>query len=118
MAILEINPHAPKIIAYEFADLDWDGWTGAEAPYSQTITLQGVESYYVLPTDIVFVAPAPAFIAQYAACGIRCTKQGTNTLTFKCDTIPVKPEGSSDSSLRTHVVVIRGYKVAEHDTFA
>lgn len=50
---------------------------------TQTITVQGVTA-----SNTIFVAPAPASSADYAAAGIICTAQNTNQLTFTCTTIP------------------------------
>lgn len=50
---------------------------------TQTITVTGVTA-----TNTVFVAPAPASAADYAAAGILCTAQAANSLTFTCTTVP------------------------------
>ena len=50
---------------------------------TQTITVAGVTA-----TNTVFVAPAPASAADYAAAGILCTAQSANSLTFTCTTVP------------------------------
>lgn len=50
---------------------------------SQTVQVTGVTA-----TNTIFVAPAPASSADYAAAGIVCTAQGAGTLTFTCDTVP------------------------------
>ena len=59
-----------------WAVADWSSNT-------QTVSVQGVTS-----TNTVFVSPAPASASEYASCGIVCTAQGTDTLTFACDTVP------------------------------
>ena len=50
---------------------------------TQTVSVNGVTS-----TSVVFVAPAPGDAADYAAAGILCTSQGTNSLTFTATTTP------------------------------
>lgn len=50
---------------------------------TQTITVTGVTA-----TNTVFVAPAPASAADYAAAGILCTAQAADSLTFTCTTVP------------------------------
>lgn len=50
---------------------------------TQTVTVSGVTA-----SNIVIVAPAPASAADYAAAGIVCTAQGTDSLTFTCTTVP------------------------------
>ena len=42
----------------------------------------------VTASNVVFVSPAPASAADYAAAGITCTAQGSGTLTFTCTTVP------------------------------
>lgn len=55
---------------------DWSSST-------QTVSINGVTS-----TSVVFVAPDPSDAADYAAAGILCTSQGTNSLTFTATTTP------------------------------
>lgn len=55
------------------------GWSNN----TQSVTVTGVTA-----SNIVFVAPAPASAADYAAAGIVCTAQGTDSLTFSCTTVP------------------------------
>ena len=50
---------------------------------TQTVNVTGVTA-----TNTVFVSPAPASAADFAAAGIVCTAQGSGTLTFTCDTVP------------------------------
>ena len=50
---------------------------------TQTVNVTGVTA-----SNIVFVSPAPASAADYAAAGIVCTAQGSGTLTFTCTTVP------------------------------
>lgn len=50
---------------------------------TQTITVTGVTS-----SNVVLVSPAPSSAQDYADAGIICTAQGTDSLTFTCDTVP------------------------------
>lgn len=50
---------------------------------TQTVNVTGVTA-----SNVVFVSPAPASAADYAAAGIVCTVQGSGTLTFTCTTVP------------------------------
>lgn len=55
------------------------GWSNN----TQTVTVTGVSA-----TNTVFVSPAPASAADYAAAGIICTAQAADSLTFTCTTVP------------------------------
>lgn len=50
---------------------------------SQTVTATGVTA-----SNNVIVSPTPASIDNYVAAGIKCTAQGSGTLTFTCTTTP------------------------------
>lgn len=50
---------------------------------SQTVTVAGVTA-----SNTIFVAPAPTSASKYSDAGILCTAQGTNSLTFTCETTP------------------------------
>jgi len=50
---------------------------------TQTISVTGVTA-----NNIVFVSPAPSSAAEYAQCGIICTAQATDSLTFTCTATP------------------------------
>lgn len=50
---------------------------------TQTITVTGVTA-----SNVVLVSPAPSSASDYASAGIICTAQGTDSLTFTCDTVP------------------------------
>lgn len=65
-------------------------WTSNQ----QTVTVSGVTS-----SNYVVVSPAPASYNDYCEAGIYCSAQGTNSLTFKCDTAP-------SSSLTVNVMII------------
>lgn len=61
---------------------------------TQTVTVSGVTA-----TNTVFVSPAPASASDYAAAGIICTAQGTDSLTFTCTTTPT-------NAITVNVVII------------
>lgn len=50
---------------------------------TQSVTVSGMTS-----SSYVVVSPAPASHDMYAASWVRCTQQGTNSLTFACNVIP------------------------------
>ena len=50
---------------------------------TQTIMVTGVTA-----SNVVLVSPAPSSASDYASAGIICTAQGTDSLTFTCDTVP------------------------------
>ena len=58
-------------------------WTGAEAPFQQTVSVEGATA-----TNIKVISPAPASIDEYASCGVKATAEGTDTITFACATVP------------------------------
>ena len=60
-------------------DITVDGWYSN----TQTVSVTGVTA-----SNVVIVSPAPASAADYAAAGIICTAQGTDSLTFTCTTVP------------------------------
>lgn len=55
------------------------GWENNE----QTVNVAGITS-----TMVVLVNPAPASYDEYVINNVRCTAQGTGTLTFTCDFVP------------------------------
>lgn len=55
------------------------GW----ADKAQTVTANGVTA-----DNTVVVSPAPASYTAYADGAVRCTAQGSNSLTFTCDDVP------------------------------
>ena len=65
-------------------------WSNSTA----TLTVTGVTT-----SNTVVVAPAPASISAWVDFGIKCTAQGTNTLTFTCTTTP-------SSAISVNVVII------------
>lgn len=66
------------------------GWSSD----AQTVTATGVTS-----SNTVIVSPSPSNMEDYTDAGIVCTAQGTNTLTFECDTTP-------SSAIDVNVVII------------
>lgn len=58
-------------------------WTGAEAPFQQTVSIQGATA-----TNIKVVSPAPASVDEYASCGVKAAAEGAGTITFACTTAP------------------------------
>ena len=50
---------------------------------TQTISVSGVTT-----TNVVIVSPDPASNSDYTSAGIVCSAQGTDSLTFTCDTVP------------------------------
>lgn len=50
---------------------------------SQTVTVNDVTS-----SCAVVVTPTPASIDDWSECGVLCTTQATNSLTFSCDETP------------------------------
>lgn len=55
------------------------GWSS----FAQTVAAPGVTA-----TNKVIVSPIPANQGLYVSSAILCTAQGTNTLTFNCNTVP------------------------------
>lgn len=61
------------------ATLSASGWSGG----SQTVTVQGVTV-----SNTIIVGSAPENYNAYAEANVRCTAQGSNSLTFQCDDTP------------------------------
>lgn len=68
------------------ATLGVASWTGEEAPFSQTVTVNGVVSD--VDAQAIIVSPAAGFGTAYGAAGVECTAQAENALTFSCETAP------------------------------
>lgn len=49
----------------------------------QTVSAVGVDS-----NSVVFIGAAPTSVTEYNTCGVICTAQGTDSLTFTCTTTP------------------------------
>lgn len=67
-----------------------DGWLND----SQTVIATGMTA-----SNTVIVSPVPSAMSDYVGGGIVCTTQGTNTLTFECNTTPT-------SAIDVNVVII------------
>lgn len=75
--------------------LDVVAWTGTEAPFQQTVSVEGATA-----TNIKIISPAPASVDEYAACGVKAAAEGTGTITFACTTVP-------ENALTVNVVLLR-----------
>ena len=58
-------------------------WTGAEAPFTQTVTVEGATS-----VNAKVIAPAEGNVDEYASCGVKATGEGEGTITFSCEAAP------------------------------
>ena len=65
------------------ATLPSSGWTSSNGVYTYTVTVSGVTA-----SNVVFVQPAPASADLYGECGISCTGQAANALTFTAKKVP------------------------------
>lgn len=61
-------------------------WTGAEAPFTQTVTVSGVLADAT--KQAIHISPSAGYGTMYGTAGIECTAQGENSLTFSCETAP------------------------------
>lgn len=61
------------------ASLTVNGWSS----YVQTVTVSGITT-----SSTVVVSPDPASYEEYSTMGVYCSAQGTNSLTFTCNTTP------------------------------
>lgn len=61
-------------------------WTGAEAPFTQTVTVQGVLADTT--AQAIHVSPAAGYGTMYGTAGVECTAQEANSLTFSCESAP------------------------------
>jgi len=57
--------------------------TNAWSSNTQTVNVTGVTA-----SNFIMVSPAPSSVDDYVAADIRCTAQGSGTLTFTCATVP------------------------------
>ena len=69
--------------AAKTASLAVAAWTGAEAPFQQTVSVEGATA-----TNIKVISPAPASVDEYASCGVKATTEGAGAITFACTTVP------------------------------
>lgn len=76
------------------ATLTVAGWTGEAAPFTQTITVEGMTA-----ASNIIVAPAPASLDAYGAAQVRCTAQAANSLTFACSKVP-------ESNLTVNILIV------------
>lgn len=60
----------------------------------QSVTVSGVTT-----SNTVIVTPAPASYNMYCECGVYCSAQAANSLTFTCDEVPT-------SSLTVNIVIM------------
>lgn len=60
----------------------------------QSVTVSGVTT-----SNTVIVTPAPASYNMYCECGVYCSAQAANSLTFTCDEVPT-------SSLTVNIVIL------------
>ena len=58
-------------------------WTGAEAPFTQIVTVEGATSL-----NAKVISPAYASVDEYAACGVKAAAEGEGTITFACAAAP------------------------------
>lgn len=82
-------PAEAKIVSLVIAN-----WTGTEAPFQQTVSIEGVTD-----TNIKVISPAPASIDEYASCGVKAITEGTGTITFACAVVP-------ENALTVNVVIL------------
>lgn len=81
-----------KSPAVQTVTLTTSGWSSN----TQTVTVSGVSA----SETAQLITPTPAILSQsaYYEAGIMCTNQGTNSLTFTCQTVPT-------SNLTVYVVI-------------
>ena len=82
-------PAEAKIVSLAIAN-----WTGEAAPFTQTITVEGMTA-----ASNIIVAPAPTSLDAYGSAQVRCTEQGANSLTFSCDSAP-------ESDLTVNILIV------------
>lgn len=75
---------APAIL--RTAVLGVASWVGAEAPFTQSVEVQGVLADTT--KQAIHVSPAPGYGTMYGSAGIECVAQGGNSLTFSCEAAP------------------------------
>lgn len=66
--------------------LSAEGWVSTENGYEQEVTIVGLNA-----TKSVVITPAEESEDDYYTANVRGLSQSINTLTFKCDTVPVEP---------------------------
>lgn len=88
-AYIQNKPTIPSISSTS-ASLVVANWSSS----SQTVSVTGVTA-----SNSVVVTPAPSSIDDYVDAGIKCTAQGSGTLTFTCGTTP-------SSAISVNVLII------------
>lgn len=61
------------------ATLTTSGWSSKQ----QSVTVSGVTT-----SNKIIVSAAPASFTDYSTCGVYCSAQASNSLTFKCNELP------------------------------
>ena len=79
------------------ATLTVEGWTGEAAPFTQTVTVEGILADAT--KQAILPAPDTASIETWGAVGITCIAQAENALTFSCTTLP-------DSEITASIVIL------------
>lgn len=84
-----VDSKAPTSVTITLSSSSWSSNT-------QTVTVSGVSA----TETAQLITPTPAILSQsaYYEAGIMCTNQGTNSLTFTCQTVPT-------SNLTVYVVI-------------
>lgn len=82
-------PSQAKTVTLAIAD-----WDGAEAPFTQTVTVQGMTA-----NANMIACPAPASLDAYGSAQVRCTAQAENSLTFVCHSVP-------EEALNVNVLIV------------
>ena len=72
------SPALPRTVTLGVA-----AWTGAEAPFQQTVSVSGATE-----TNVKVISPAPASVDEYASCGVKATTEGAGAITFACTIVP------------------------------
>lgn len=89
-AASEYQPAAvAKIVSLAIAN-----WAGEAAPFSQTITVEGMTA-----EAKIIVSPVPASLDAYGSAQVRCTEQAANSLTFACSKVP-------ESNLTVNILIV------------
>lgn len=63
--------------------LNANNWTAYGSKFRQTVAVSGVTT-----SNNIVVGPAPSNATEYAESNVYAVSQGTNTVTFECDTVP------------------------------
>lgn len=71
--------YSPPVHSSTSVTLNSSSWVNNEL----TISVSGVTA-----TNDVVVTPAPSNMRMWSSCGVYCSEQGADTLTFVCSTTP------------------------------